>query len=185
MESPKADPVEYDGKDAIATLIAVYGGTLSEAEAKTKVEQELLQGPPRRREVLRKMTRDVGIMLAVLPAAYRREVMVRVAKKLIAHDARQAQQREFRRQYPALRDSKMLRIAGWFFCQQTIEQVFVPIVSDYLLEYRRARAEGRWKGFVVKMRHWHAFANACGLEKAYPWFERLAHLAWYLWNKLL
>ena len=32
--------------------------------------------------------------------------------------------------------------------------------------------------------HWNAFANACGLEKAYPWIERLVALLVWLWHKL-
>jgi len=183
VEIPKTQPVTYDGKDAFATLIAEYGGKWTDAQAKVALEKALRRASPRRRRVAEKLMRELEVMLSVAPVAWRREIMVRAATKLKQKRARRDHQRAFRRQYAALRGSKMLVIAGWFFCEETVANVFVPIASDYVLEYRQARAEGRWKAFVVKMRHWHAFANACGLEKAYPWIERFVALLVWLWHK--
>ncbi|HZS68779.1 MAG TPA: hypothetical protein VFA72_16840 [Burkholderiales bacterium] len=189
MESSKTHSVTYDGKDALATLVAEFlGGKVTDAQAKIAVEKVIEEATPRRRHELQQFIRDLGILLAVVPAHWRRDIMVKVAVKIKAKQEKRARQRAFRRQYPALRHSRMLSIANWFFCEDEVTNIFVPAVSDYLLEYRRALKEGgRWKAFVVKVRHWHAFLDACGLEKwgkVYTWIQRLSALVIWIWHKL-
>lgn len=59
----------------------------------------------------------------------------------------------------------MLGIATVIFARQKVRRDFLPIISDYRLEYEEARAEGRLKALVVVLVHWWGFAKAVGLDK--------------------
>lgn len=61
--------------------------------------------------------------------------------------------------------SAMLFIARMFFTERKIAREFMQIIGDYREEYQAAKAEGRWKMFVVQVEHWHGFLKACGLDK--------------------
>jgi hypothetical protein len=173
QEQAQGDP--YDEKDAFITYFAEYNG-YGEAEVKA-VMHEVIAESPRVRRAVKRVLRAFREGLEDVPNALRREAVLQAARKAREEKAHLGWWRD----YPALRKSLMLRIASVFYHQRKVEAVFVPLVSDCLLELKQARPEGRLKVVVVHLQHWVAFARAMRVDAMYPWMQGV----WRVWQLVL
>lgn len=167
---------KYDERDALVTMCAVGLGR-DEARVRQAFDKIEASGPSRARRIMTLMRWTIRFQLNVIPKERHREYASLYGELIKARRA----QRPAYYEYPALRQSWMLRIASAFFTQKKVERVFVQLVSDYRLEYTEARREGWHKAQIVRITYWWAFIKACGLDALGPWIDRaLKLLGWWL-----
>jgi hypothetical protein len=152
---------DYGEREALVTVLSV---SFDEPEEKVSAGiDKMSAGTKKERSALRDVRLAVRVALAATPKSRHREVMLSIGaytKKRLAEDA----DMDTVLTHPAFRSSWMLRIAGLFFSKEKRVRVFVPLVSDYLIEYKDALRDGRSKAFLVSLRYWIQFAKACQLD---------------------
>lgn len=160
---------DYNENDAMVTVLAEVAQT-TEQDARRFLDDEFpTRATAEERRKVARVLRKFRLALMLMPISARRKYMTQIGASIRAR----IQKRAVYAQYPALRDSRMLRFASLFFSHRKVAQIFVPLVSDYRLLYREARAEGWLKAQVVRCEHWWGFVKACGLDRAWPIVERL------------
>jgi hypothetical protein len=155
---------EYGEKEALAVVLSTCFDT-SEETAATNLSDALSRGNKDAKKAVREILQVLRGSLRLAPPAEHRKLMV-AAGEYVRLRLKERDELAAALNHPAFKNSVMLRIARLLYADRKVLQVFVPLVSDYMIEYEEAKSEGECKALLVQVTHWHRFAKACGLDVA-------------------
>ncbi len=170
---PKTHEINsYDEKDAAATVLAA-GLAISEPQARDLVDAILRDSAGNKdvKATLQRSLDDLRDLLAKIPVPATRRRMIRAATFRVT--VRHSRVWRFLFSPPG---SPMLAIARLIYSEEKLEKIFLPLVSDYRLEYESAARESRLKAALTRLAYWWRFLEACRLDKVYSLLQMLKTL---------
>lgn len=168
--------LQYGEREALRTVISVWLD-VPEAEAEKKL-QELESASATDPELakhekkVKAKYQELSGALQKLTIAQRRDVITRgtlAAKRKFEMMAMFA--------HPAVRASRLIRLACVFFPREKVAQRFVPIISDYYREFAEARTP--FERLRARVTCYISFARAMHVDVLLTTLDRLVRL-WQL-----
>jgi hypothetical protein len=152
---------EYGERDALVTVFAI---SFEESEQEVRSRLETYFGENKNvAEAMTDLHQRIKKLLDKIEPEKRREWAVRFGNEVLQL-MKDAAIKEDPYECPQVGKSKLLKVARIIFSKRVVVQRFVPILSDYYIEYDEARRESRFKAFLVRVEYYYRFAEACGLN---------------------